>query len=146
MQLEMSKRTRPVKKKVLIIEDDLDVSDILTVLLEGLETQVFTAADGQAGVAATLKEKPDLILVDLHLPGMNGLDVIRTLRATPGLGSLPIIVITGNSTVEYIRETARLGATDFLVKANVLAGAGLQRIKKHLRSDVRSPRKINPSQ
>jgi CheY-like chemotaxis protein len=141
----MTKRTRPGKKKVLIIEDDLDVSNILTVLLEGLEAQVFTAADGQAGVAATLKEKPDLILVDLHLPGMNGLEVIRTLRATPGLGSLPIIVITGNSTVEYIRETARLGATDFLVKANVLSGAGLQRIQKYLQPKVRASKKIGPS-
>jgi len=141
----MTKRTRPGKKKVLIIEDDLDVSNILTVLLEGLEAQVFTAADGHAGVAATLKEKPDLILVDLHLPGMNGLEVIRTLRATPGLGSLPIIVITGNSTVEYIRETARLGATDFLVKANVLSGAGLQRIQKYLQPKVRASKKIGPS-
>jgi len=141
----MTKRTRPGKKKVLIIEDDLDVSNILTVLLEGLDAQVFTAADGQAGVAATLKEKPDLILVDLHLPGMNGLEVIRTLRATPGLGSLPIIVITGNSTVEYIRETARLGATDFLVKANVLSGAGLQRIQKYLQPKVRASKKIGPS-
>ena len=140
----MAKRPSPEKKKVLIIEDDADVSNILTLLVEGLEAQVITAEDGKSGIAATLREKPDLVLVDLLLPGMDGLEVIRTIRATPGLGSLPIIVITGNSTVEYIRETARLGANDFLVKANVLTGTGLERIQKYLHPTAPASRQADP--
>ena len=139
----MAKRPSPVKKKVLIIEDDADVSNILTLLVEGLEAQVITAEDGKSGIDATLREKPDLVLVDLLLPGMDGLEVIRTIRATPGLGSLPIIVITGNSTVEYIRETARLGANDFLVKANVLTGTGLERIQKYLHPTASASRQAD---
>jgi len=128
----MTKHAGLEKKKVLIIEDDADVSSILALLLEDMKAQVLTAADGTAGIAAALKQKPDLVLVDLNLPGISGLEVIRSLRATSGMGSVPIIVITGNSTVENIRETARLGADDFLVKANVLAGAGIKRIRKYL--------------
>lgn len=134
----MTKHSGPEKKKVLIIEDDPDVSSILAVLLKGMKAEVLTAADGTVGVTAALKEKPDLVLVDLNLPGISGLDVIRSLRATSGMASVPIIVITGNSTVENIRETAKLGANDFLVKANVLAGAGIKRIRKYLEVPAKS--------
>lgn len=140
----MPKREAEKRKKVLIIEDDPDVSSILAVLLEGLKALVITADDGNAGVSAALREKPDLVLVDLNLPGISGLDVIRSLRATETLATTPIVVITGNSTVENIRETARLGANDFLVKANVLAGAGIQRIQKYLEAEKPEPGKLTP--
>ena len=128
----MPSRKSAPSKKVLVIEDDADVSEVLALLLRKFGVQVVIAADGITGVELTRKERPDLVLVDLQLPGMNGLEVIRSIRSIPGCASLPLIVITGNSTVEYIRETARLGADDFLVKANVLAGTGLERIKKWL--------------
>src|SRR5258706_6260989 len=128
----MVRRRVPPPKRVLVIEDDADVSEVLAVLLHDIGVDVLIAADGLSGVDATRKEKPDLVLVDIHLPGMNGLEVIRTIRSIRGCASLPLIVITGNSTVEYIRETARLGADDFLVKANVLSGQGLERIRKWL--------------
>ncbi len=128
----MPKKTTAPRKRVLIIEDDEDVAKILEVLVGGLNADVRISDDGMTGVELARAEKPDLVLVDIHLPGMNGLEVIRTLRATPELAGLPLIVITGNSTVEYVRETAKLGANDFLVKANVLAGDGLDRIQKYL--------------
>ena len=134
----MPKKTPPVPKRVLIIEDDEDVAKILEVLVRGFHAEVLLADDGMTGVQMARTQQPDLVLVDIHLPGMNGLEVIRALRDTPRLASLPIIVITGNSTVEYVRETARLGANDFLVKANVLAGDGLDRIEKFLSTPVRS--------
>lgn len=129
----MPKKTAP-RKKVLIIEDDEDVAKILGVLVRGLDADVATADDGMTGVDLARSGSPDLVLVDIHLPGMNGLDVIRELRTHPKTAALPIIVITGNSTVEYVRETAKLGADDFLVKANVLAGDGLDRIEHHLKA------------
>jgi len=128
----MPKKTAAPRKKVLIIEDDEDVAKILELLVQTLGAEVRVADDGMTGVELASSEQPDLVLVDIHLPGMNGLDVIRALRTTPKLEGLPIVVITGNSTVEYVRETARLGANDFLVKANVLAGDGVDRIRKYL--------------
>jgi CheY-like chemotaxis protein len=128
-------------KKVLVIEDDADVALALKTLLQGPGVAVLCAENGPAGIAMATEMKPDLALIDIHLPGMNGLEVIRTLRLTPGLETLPIIVITGDSTIEYIRETARLKVTDFLVKANVLSGAGLDRIEKALQAGTDSPKK-----
>ncbi|HEV3027995.1 MAG TPA: response regulator [Planctomycetota bacterium] len=128
----MPKKKPAVRKRVLIIEDDEDVAEILEVLVRGLHADVLVADDGMTGVELARTERPDLVLVDIHLPGISGLEVIRALRATAKLEALPIIVITGNSTVEYVRETAKLGANDFLVKANVLAGDGLDRIERFL--------------
>lgn len=128
----MPKKPPASRKRVLIIEDDEDVAKILEVLVRGFNADVFLADDGMTGVELARTERPDLVLVDIHLPGLNGLEVIRALRATSRLAGLPIIVITGNSTVEYVRETAKLGANDFLVKANVLAGDGLDRIERFL--------------
>jgi len=128
----MPKKPTAARKRVLIIEDDEDVAKILEVLVRGLHADVLLADDGMTGVELARTQNPDLALVDIHLPGINGLEVIRAIRATPKLAGLPIIVITGNSTVEYVRETAKLGANDFLVKANVLAGDGLDRIEKFL--------------
>jgi DNA-binding response OmpR family regulator len=137
----MAKKAAPSRKRVLIIEDDDDVSKILSLLLKTLDVDVLVADDGMTGFRMARDEKPDLVLVDIHLPGMNGLEVIRSIRATPKLAGLPLIVITGNSTVEYIRETARMGADDFLVKANVLAGDGLDRIRKLLSPPTKRGRK-----
>ncbi len=137
----MTKKAAPPRKRVLIIEDDEDVSKILSLLLKTLDVDVLVADNGMTGFRMARDEQPDLVLVDIHLPGMNGLEVIRSIRATPKLAGLPLIVITGNSTVEYIKETARMGADDFLVKANVLAGDGLDRIRKFLSPPPRTGRK-----
>jgi CheY-like chemotaxis protein len=137
----MAKQPQALGKKVLIIEDDPDVALVLKTLLHSLDVDVHCAEDGLSGIAMALKEKPDLALVDIHLPGMNGLEVIRTIRFTPELKNLPIIVITGDSTVDYIKESARLKVNDFLVKANVLTGAGLDRIEKLLSAGTTSPKK-----
>jgi len=133
----MPKKKPPSRKRVLIIEDDDDVAQVLQLLVRSLKAEALIADDGITGVELARTEKPDLVLVDIHLPGMNGLDVIRSLRETPALGGVPVVVITGNSTVEYVRETARLGADDFLVKANVLRGDGIDRIRKYLDAPVK---------
>src|SRR5882724_8858286 len=100
----MPKKAPRTRKRVLIIEDDDDVAQILQVLVRSLKADAMIADDGITGVELARAERPDLVLVDIHLPGMNGLEVIKELRATPKLGGLPVVVITGNSTVEYVRE------------------------------------------
>jgi CheY-like chemotaxis protein len=120
------------RKRILVIEDDEDVTRVLKALLSGLDADIVTAPDGVAAVAAACEEPPSLCLVDLHLPKINGLDVIRVLKSMPGLGEVPVIIITGNTTVDYIREAVNLGVSDFLVKANFLAGSCMERIRKFL--------------
>jgi len=120
------------KRKILIIEDDPDVSRVLATLLAKLDAEVVTAPDGLAGVALALSERPQLILMDIQLPRMNGLDAIRTLRGYEELADVPVIVLTGFANPENIRQAVEVGADDFLVKANVVVGEGLERIRQAL--------------
>ena len=120
------------KRKILVIEDDPDVSRMLVTLLGRLEVEVVTAPDGLVGVALAASERPHLIVMDINMPRMNGLDAIRTIRGYTELANVPIIVLTAFANPENIREAVDAGADDFLIKANVLAGEGLERIRQAL--------------
>lgn len=120
------------RRKILLIEDDADVSRMLTKLLVKLDTEVITAPDGLAGVALALSERPQLIIMDINLPRMNGLDAVRTLRGYDELAEIPVIILTAFANPENIRQAVEVGADDFLVKANVVTGEGLERIRMAL--------------
>ena len=122
------------KRKILIIEDDPDIVRLLSAVLSPLDAELITAADGLVGVALATSEKPQLIIMDINLPRMNGLDAIRTLRGYEELANVPVIVLTAFPNPENIREAVEVGADDFLVKANVVAGEGLERIRQALES------------
>lgn len=127
------------KRKILIIEDDPDMTRLLATVLKPLDVEVVTAPDGLVGVAMAMAEKPQLIIMDINMPRMNGLDAIRTLRAYEDLANVPVIVLTAFANPENIRDAVDVGADDFLVKANVVAGEGLERIRQAL--DARPTRR-----
>jgi CheY-like chemotaxis protein len=91
-----SRAVRPGKRRrVVVIEDNDDIRDTLTAILRGWGHEVAAEADGRAGLARVLDTKPDIALVDLGLPSLNGYDVARSIRAgTPG-GAVRLIAITG---------------------------------------------------
>ena len=100
-------------KTVLIVEDELKIARLVRDYLEQAGFAVFQAADGQAALAVARAERPDMIVLDLGLPGMDGLDVTRRLRQT---SSVPIIMLTAR-----VEETDRivgleLGADDYITK------------------------------
>jgi two-component system alkaline phosphatase synthesis response regulator PhoP len=100
-------------KTVLIVEDELKITRLVRDYLEQAGFAVVEAADGQAAIAAARAERPDMILLDLGLPGMDGLDLTRRLRET---SSVPIIMLTAR-----VEETDRivgleLGADDYITK------------------------------
>ena len=100
-------------KTVLIVEDELKITRLVRDYLEQAGFAVIEAADGQAAIAAARAERPDMIVLDLGLPGMDGLDVTRRLRET---SSVPIIMLTAR-----VEETDRivgleLGADDYMTK------------------------------
>jgi CheY-like chemotaxis protein len=133
---------RPGKRKILLIEDDPDVVRLLVLLLGALDAEVATAPDGAAGLAFAAANKPDLILMDLNLPRMDGFEAIRALRADQAFADLPVIVLTAHANPENIRRAVDVGADDFLVKANLLAGEGLDRVGRAL--EARPPRRPLP--
>jgi two-component system, cell cycle response regulator DivK len=83
-----------MKQRILVIEDNVDNREILRDLLTSVGYEVIEAMTGQAGVCATAEHHPDLILMDLHLPGLDGYDATRRIKADPALGHIPIIAVT----------------------------------------------------
>ncbi|MCC5855566.1 MAG: response regulator [Idiomarina sp.] len=100
--------------KVLVIEDDAVFSNILGRFLTQRGYQVVSAEDGETGLALCTSEQPDVVLCDLMLPKLSGLEVLERLILS--MAATPVIVISASERMADIREALRLGAWDYLVK------------------------------
>ena len=102
-------------KTILIVEDYVDTRDLMKFLLEGCGYKVREAADGQEAVESVKQNSPDLILMDLSLPVMDGLTATRIIRKCDGASKVPIIAVTayGNS---YYRKAIEAGCDDLINK------------------------------
>jgi DNA-binding response OmpR family regulator len=124
------------KSRVLVIEDDASIMLGLRINLEAEGYEVLTAEDGERGLAAARTETPDLVILDVMLPKLNGFQVLQTLRRE-GLG-MPIIVLSAR-TGEMDKVTGlELGAEDYVAKPFSLAEL-LARVKAALRRGARAP-------
>ena len=101
---------------VLIIEDDLDISELVQFNLEREGFRVIVAGDGELGVAQAVKEKPDLIILDLMLPGLDGLSVCKSLRANIQTRDIAIVMLTAKGEESDIVVGLEVGADDYLSK------------------------------
>ena len=103
-----------MKPRILVIDDEGAIRDSLRMILEYEDYQFVGAATGQEGIAAVQRERPDLVLLDIKMPGMDGLEVLRKLHALDE--TLPIVMISGHGTTATAVEAIRSGALDFLDK------------------------------
>ncbi len=104
--------------KVLFIENDAVVAGIYRNKLSMEGFQVEVAADGETGLQRAREARPDVILLDLLLPKLTGLEVLRALRADPDFQTTPVIVLTGTYLTSLVQEAWKAGATKCLAKAN----------------------------
>ena len=102
--------------KVLAIDDDSTVREMVVRLLQIEGYDVIEAAYGQAGCAAALSEKPNIILLDLNMPIMDGFQVLAELKSNPETESIPVIVLTARIDMESERRCMQAGATDYIKK------------------------------
>ncbi len=120
-----------LKKKVLIVEDNTSLSHILTDKITGLGVEVITAQTGQEALTIIKKEKLNLILLDIMLPGgMNGFDLLEQIKADSTSKSVPVIVLTNLSTEQ--KTAYDIGAVDYIVKANMSLDDIILKIKNRL--------------
>ncbi len=104
------------KSKILIVEDDPDILELLHFNLEKEGYQTFRTENGEQAVLLAQKHTPDLILLDLLLPGMDGLEVCRRLKRDPALQHIPIIMVTAKGEEMDRVVGLELGADDYIVK------------------------------
>jgi len=105
-------------KKVLIIDDDLVFKDLMKAGLDPAEYDVLLASNGQEGLAKMSESKPDVILLDIKMPGMNGLDFLKEINQKYGEGKTPILITSNISSMETVSEGVALGIRGFIVKSD----------------------------
>jgi len=101
---------------VLIVEDHADTREMLRILLNMIGCRVIEAADGEQAMSVAEKGHPDLILLDVRIPRLDGLTVTRLIRSHPVLNEVPILLITGMVTPQLHREAFIAGCNDCLIK------------------------------
>lgn len=106
-------------RKVVVVDDEPDICSLLRIALKGAGYDVLTANDGEAGRALIEKTKPDLVLLDVKMPKMNGYEVMVALKKDPKLAGIPVIIMTSlteKSAKPDDEWRQSLGVSDFLSK------------------------------
>ncbi len=118
------------KKKVLIIEDEPSLQGALEAKLAHEGYAVVSAKNGEEGLQTALSEKPDLILLDIIMPHMDGLHMLKQLRKDPWGKSVHVMILTNIQEPEKISEAAEQGAYEYLVKSDWTLEDLLKKIKE----------------
>lgn len=121
-------------KKILIVEDESLIAKIYATRLEAEGYEVTVCQDGQSGLEWGLKNRPDLVLLDLMIPKLSGDQVLDRLRKNESTAKTPILVYSNLSDDEQIAKVKKLGATEFLVKAKVAAAELVGKINSYLKN------------
>jgi two-component system response regulator MtrA len=101
---------------LLIAEDDPDIRELLSFRLAAAGHAVTAVEDGPSALDAAAEVAPDLVLLDVMMPGLSGIDVCRALRARPGTSDLPVILLTARSQEADVQAGFRAGADDYMTK------------------------------
>jgi CheY-like chemotaxis protein len=107
-----------MKKILLFIEDESVIHKTLSDVLGGEKYEIVSALDGEIGLRMAQEKRPDLILLDLVMPKMNGFEVLKKLKEDETTKNIPVIVLTNLEQMEDIQKAIDLGATTYLVKSN----------------------------
>jgi len=106
--------------RVLMVEDHPDIADLYQLKLQLDGYRVAVASDGVAGLRLARSLLPDLILLDIHMPQLDGLQVLTALREDEATDDVPVVICSEDDSPQLIKEAHRLGAAAYLVKANLL--------------------------
>jgi DNA-binding response OmpR family regulator len=101
---------------IVIADDDADIRELVVFKLRHAGHQVVPVGDGAGAIAACAERRPDLVILDVMMPGMSGLEATRAIRDTDGLAGLPIIMLTARAQDSDIEQGLDAGADDYIVK------------------------------
>lgn len=101
---------------VLVVDDDPDIRELVTFKLEQMGHTVTTENDGEGGLAAALADVPDLILLDVMMPKLTGIEVCQKLRDAPQTAAVPVMLITAKAQEVDVERGFAAGADDYIVK------------------------------
>ena len=102
--------------KIVVADDDADIRDLVVFKLQHSGHDIVGVGDGAAAVAACQLDIPDLVILDVMMPGMSGLEACRAMRADPALAGVPVILLTARAQEADIENGFSVGADDYVVK------------------------------
>lgn len=107
-----------MSKKVLIIDDDFTFQKVMTSRLQAMSYDVVSAVDGEKGLEMAISEKPDLILLDIRLPKIEGLELLKKLRQNKNVPEMPVLITSNLSTIDNVSDGVLLGIKGYIVKSD----------------------------
>ena len=120
------------QKSILVIEDEPALQEAIKMKLEKDGISVIAFSTAEEGAEFLKKEKPDLIWLDILLPGMNGLEFLKVIREDLNLKDLPVVVVSVSSSQEKIKKAFDLNIADFIVKSEGDLNSIIKRVEEHL--------------
>ncbi len=124
------------KTKVLIIEDDSYISEMYRIKFESENFETVVKNDGVEGIKFMEKNIPDIILLDIVMPKMDGFSVLKTIKKNPKLDKIPVILLTNLSQKENIERGFDLGASSYIIKAHFTPSEVVEKIKEVLKNEA----------
>ena len=118
--------------KILLVEDDSFLASVYATKFELEGFSVFHAPDGEAGLQMAEKVMPDIILLDILMPKMDGFEALHRLKLDPKLVKIPVIMLTNLGQKEDVERCLKEGAVDYLIKAHFVPGEAVKKVKKVL--------------
>lgn len=129
----MTKDTLIKEKKILVGEDDKNYANIFRLKLEKEGYVVFIAGNGKEVLEVAKHESPELILLDIIMPIQNGFDTLKILKSDPDLLHIPVIMVSNLGQDEDVKKAQKLGASDYLIKANTSIQEMVEKVKNYIR-------------
>lgn len=104
------------KKKILVVDDEQNIVDLLTIVLKGEGYDVLAANNGVEALKKAQKELPDLVILDVNMPQLDGWNVLSSLRASESTRAVPVLMCTNKDLVSDVERAEVLGATGYIAK------------------------------
>jgi two-component system, cell cycle response regulator DivK len=120
-----------MSRRILVVEDQEDNRRILRDLLTSADFEVIEAVDGEAGLSAAATHRPDLILMDIQLPGMDGYEATRRLKGDAALQTIPVIAVTAH-TLNGVEDKARAAGCDAYISKPISPRQLLAKVREYL--------------
>ncbi|MBI3963657.1 MAG: response regulator [Candidatus Kerfeldbacteria bacterium] len=123
-------------RAILLVEDDAFLAGMYVKKLELEGFAVLHAADGRQGLKLATQKKPDLIMLDIILPKMDGYEVLMHLKDDPVTRSIPVLLLTNLGQREDVSRGLKLGAADYLIKAHFMPSEVIEKVKRVLATTI----------
>lgn len=115
-------------KKILLVDDDLYIRDLYAEVLKDENYDVLIASDGEEALAVAKAATPDLILLDIMLPKLDGIQVLSKIKEDPDLKTVPVVMLTNFGQEDLVKQAVNIGSTEYLLKYNITPGEIIKKV------------------